>query len=52
MKFTVAETFGDYETYLNQIYIFALSDDSKVNSMMAVKDLESPLRNSYGNNKK
>lgn len=43
MKFTITETFGDYETYINQIFIEAQLEDSHLNSMMALKDLEPPL---------
>jgi hypothetical protein len=46
IKFTITETFGDYETYLNQIYIEAQLEDSQLNSMMGLADLESPLRKS------
>lgn len=47
IKFTITETFGDYETYINQIYIEAQVEDSQLNSMMALKDLEAPLGRSH-----
>lgn len=51
IKLTITETFGDYETYLNQIFIQAQLEHSNLNSMMALNDLDSPLANSRKNNK-
>lgn len=47
IKVAIVETFGEYETYLNQIYLFA-ETDKPLHSELAVNDLESPS-NSYNN---
>lgn len=45
IKVAIVETFGEYETYLNQIYLFAQQEE-QLHSDLAINDLESPS-NSY-----
>ena len=45
IKVAIVETFGEYETYLNQIYLFAQIEEP-MHSDLAINDLESPS-NSY-----
>ena len=36
IKIIITETFGDYETYLNQVMLMAQPYDSKNNSQMSI----------------
>lgn len=49
VKLTITETFGDYETYLNQVYIEAQLEDSQLasSSLMGLNDLESPMQSAH-----
>ena len=46
IKIIISETFGDYETYLNQVFIMVKPLDSKNNSEMSINQLEYHLKES------
>ena len=52
LKFTISKTFGEEETYLNQIYVYAQANQPPLHEdQLAVEDLHSPMKITFPKSK-